>query len=92
MRIVRDDLWLCQDCLFAAVNGDVTGLDAHYSKDDADRRLKEIEAGLEKLGPCLVPDFDSESGKGVEDFSRRQCDCCGTSLAGDRHRFAVLGE
>jgi hypothetical protein len=30
MRIVRDDLWLCVDCLFVAVNGDYTGLDYHY--------------------------------------------------------------
>lgn len=92
MRVVRDDLWLCQDCLFAAVNGDFSGLDGTYSKEASERRYQEIVAGLKKLGPHLVPDFDSEAGKGIEDFSRRTCDCCGTRLAGDRHRFAVLGE
>ncbi len=92
MRVVRDDLWLCHDCLFAAVNGDFTGLDAHYQKDESERRMVAIVAGLDRLGPHLVPDFDSEKGEGVEDFSRRVCDCCGTRLAGTRHRFAVLGE
>lgn len=124
MQIVRDDLQLCDDCLFAAVNGDNTGLDYHYgsnwkcltcthegtgrapdkcpscmSEHDsdhgphsmADLRLREIDAGLAKLGPNLVPDFDSETGDGINEFSWRGCDCCGSTLGGGRHRFAVLG-
>lgn len=27
-----------------------------------------------------------------EEFSREECDSCGTDLAGSRHRFAILGE
>lgn len=91
MEIVKDDLWLCSDCLMLAVNGDATGLDYHYSAEEADRRLREIEKGLNELGPHLVPAFDSETEKGIEEFSRRTCDCCGTGLAGSRHEFAVLG-
>lgn len=91
MKVVRDDLWLCSDCLMVAVNGDATGLDYHYSAEEAAKRLAAIEAGLDALGPHLVPAFDSETGKGIEEFSRRECDCCGEHLAGERHEFATLG-
>lgn len=91
MRIERDNLWLCEDCLHVAVNGDATGLDYHYKPDEAARRLGEITRGLQSLGPHLVPDFDSETGAGCEEFSTRWCDCCASRLAGGRHRFAVLG-
>jgi hypothetical protein len=48
--------------------------------------------GLEKLGPHLVPDFDSETGEGLMEFSGAPCKACGTHLAGYRARFAILGE
>lgn len=28
---------------------------------------------------------------GRDEFSWRECDCCGTALAGERHRYAILG-
>lgn len=84
MRVVQDDLWLCPDCTIAAVNGDVSGI-------DSDARVAEVWAGLERLGPHLVSDFDSESGEGYREFSRCGCDCCGSPLAGTMYRFAVLG-
>ncbi len=90
MKILQDDLWLCDDCTIAAVNGDFTGLDYHYGPDQAAKRQREIEAGLEKLGRGLVPDNDSNTGEGIEEFCRRTCDCCGEGRAGQRHRFAVL--
>lgn len=30
-------------------------------------------------------------GTGFDEFSTEECDCCGTSLGGSRHRFAQLG-
>lgn len=92
MIVVQDDLWLCTDCLLAAVNDDYTGLDYHYDEQEADKRMKKIQAGLDELGTHLVPDFDSDTGEGIEEFSRTTCDCCGEWRAGERHRFAVLGE
>ena len=83
MQVVRDDLWLCHDCLHAAVNGEAP---------QEDHQNAATIAGLEELGPHLVPDFDSDTGEGMEEFSRRGCDCCHTGLAGSRHRFAVLGK
>jgi hypothetical protein len=85
MQVIRDGIQLCEDCLFAAVNGDVSGI-------ESDERVLAVEAGLEKLGPHLVSDFDSESGKGICEHSVLPCDCCGTKLHGSRHEFAILGE
>jgi hypothetical protein len=91
MKVIRDDLWLCDDCLFYAVNGDTSGI------DDPQRERDVIE-GVNALGPHLVPDFDSEvpedadEDNGIEEFSWKPCDACGTRLGGGRHRFAVLGE
>lgn len=85
MRVVKDDLLLCLDCMIAAVNGDVTGI-------ESEERVAAVWAGLEKAGPRLVPNFDSESGDGVEEFSWRGCWCCETKLGGSRYRFAVLGD
>lgn len=85
MEIVQDDLWLCTDCLLYAVNGDTSGI-------ESDKREKEVVEGVNALGPNLVPDFDSDTQDGIEEFSRTPCDACGTRLAGERHRFAILGE
>lgn len=85
MQVVQDDIWLCVDCMLVACNGDVTGI-------DSDERIAEVYAGLDKLGPRLVPDFDSETGNGHLEFSWNGCDCCGSRLGGELHRFAVLGE
>jgi hypothetical protein len=82
MRIKLDDLQLCTDCTIFAVNGDVSGLD--------EARAKIVEDGVAALGPHLVPNFDSETGDGISDFSHRSCDACHSGLAGGFHRFAVL--
>lgn len=84
MRVIRDGIQLCQDCMIMACNGDATGI-------DSDERLAEVIAGLERLGPNLVPSFDSETGEGYDEFSSSQCGCCESKLAGSRHDFAILG-
>ncbi len=73
MKVDLENLWLCQDCVQAAVNGDFTGLDYSYEEDEAEDRMREIESGLETLGPNLVIDFD-------ENNTWHQCDDC-------NHRF-----
>lgn len=92
MHVTQDNLWLCADCLQTAVNDDYSGLDYYYSEPESTRRMKAIKVGLGELGPNLVPDFDSETGKGIDEFSSVGCDCCGISLAGTMHRFAILGD
>ena len=85
MKIIDDDLWLCVDCTMVAVNGDSTGI-------EDDEREAEVCAAVEAMGPHLVPNSDSETGEGQDEFSWRPCDCCGSSLGGARERFALLGE
>ena len=90
MQVYKDNLWLCTDCIQAAVNDDYTGLDYYYEDEQAKLKEKQIREGLAELGPNLVIDSDSETGKGIREFTDRICDCCGTSLAGHRERFAIL--
>jgi len=57
-----------------------------------DARIAEVDAGLAALGLHLVPNFDSETNRGIDEFTWSPCDCCGIKLGGSRHEFAVLGE
>mgnify|MGYP007126123318 CR=1 FL=1 len=85
-RIVADNLWLCQDCVVADINGDYAGLSAE--------RANEVCNGLQQLaaryGGTLAPDFDANSSDGIHEFSWRQCDACGTQLGGYRARYIVV--
>ena len=84
MRIAIDGLMLCDDCLLCACNGDTSGV--------PDERVDAVERGVAELGPHLVPNFDSETGRGIHEFSRSQCDACGERGHGSRHEFAVLAD
>ena len=88
MKVTIENLVLCADCTMAAVNDDYTGLDYHYTEKESAIRYEEITAGLIKLGPGLCYDGTRED----DEFSHRQCDCCGTRLAGRRAPFILLGE
>ncbi len=83
MKVVRDNLWLCTDCTLYAANGDLTGI-------DSDKRVKEVEKGVDRLGPHLVANFDDHEG--TDEFSWRPCAACRSKLGGARTRFAILGE
>lgn len=63
MKVIRDQILLCEDCLFGAVNGEFDAIES-----DADR-LAAVVAGLNKLGPHLVSDFDVETGRGIHDLA-----------------------
>jgi hypothetical protein len=84
MRVLEDELYLCVDCTIAANNDDYTGMD--------DEQEKATRAGLAKLGPHDVCNFDSETEDGLEQFSSVPCAACGSTLAGYRARHAQLGE
>jgi hypothetical protein len=81
MQIDRDNLWLCSDCMQVACNG-IHGVELSIPTATV--------IGLDKLGPHLVPYFDSETNEGLREFSSVPCDACGTHLAGYRARFATL--
>ena len=88
MKIIDDEFMVCADCLMIIANGDDSGLDYHYGKDAAER-LAKIEAGLSAVsavsGYVSVGDSDRD-----DEFSTRDCDCCGTTLAGSRHHCVVI--
>lgn len=84
---VIDDQWICQDCLFFIANGDLPS--ATGGSEEADAR---VIAGCEReaaAGGHWALD-SAEDGSDTLDFSRSDCDCCGSSLGGSRHRAAVL--
>ena len=85
MLIICDGLKFCRDCTQVSVNGP-------HGLDITPEQLKQTEEGLNALGPHVVPDFDSETGRGLHEFSRVTCDACGSHLAGYRASFAILGE
>ena len=85
MKVIQDNLYLCTDCTLVACNGSA-------GADIQPEQLARTEAGLAGLGPHLVPNFDSESGDGLREFSSSPCAACGSHLAGYRARFAILGE
>jgi hypothetical protein len=80
MDPICDDLWFCIDCTIAHCNGDMP--------EDPDRAA-EVEAGFSRLGgnPAMN---DGEFGEGEQSFSFSECDCCGSTLGGSRHRFALF--
>jgi len=78
-------LFLCDDCTMAECNGDFSGMAAP--------RAAEVKAAFNLLdleGGHLTPHFDSETGEGIDEFSRQPCGVCGCGLAGGRHRFIVM--
>lgn len=86
MQVIIDNLALCEDCTMAAVYNDYTALDYHYTPEEAAARQDEIIRGLQKLGNVC------HTVREGDEFSSRQCDCCGTRLSGRREFFCVLGD
>jgi hypothetical protein len=92
LEIIRD-LWFCVDCTLLACNGDTSGI------DDPKREARCI-AGLDKLSAVahVSPNWEyadegsDEIVEGHYEFANVGCDCCGSRLAGEFHRFAQLGE
>jgi len=80
------DIEVCDECVLAIVNGDLTGLDYSYDSREASERKSAIVAGEESLsseGQVVISGDRNE-------FSIDPCDCCGTKLAGGRTSGKVL--
>jgi hypothetical protein len=67
--------WVCSDCILPLVNDDYTA-----APED---KVDELESAVQSFdgGEYLGEEYD-------EEFSNRTCDCCGTSLAGERFAFS----
>ncbi len=79
------DVWFCEDCTIAEVNGDYSGM--------SDERAKEVSDAFDALSiepgfSHLSANWDSETNEGINEFSWRPCWLCRSPLGGSRHRFA----
>ena len=87
------NLSVCTDCYYCHHYGDIGDV---YSLDDADavethlHRNAVVTDALAALGPDVVDNCDSETGRGIDGFSSTACDCCGSSLGGKRYRLAAF--
>ena len=75
---------VCTDCLQAIAYDDYSGLDYFNNEAEAEAQEKRIRKGIADLGRHLVTTDE------YEEFSRDECACCDTHLAGERHGIAVL--
>lgn len=75
------DIWLCVECMFFEVNGELP---------EDEERAQEIEEGFDRLGE-VSSNFGSSGDEegGYRDFSWTPCACCGTRFGGSRYRFAL---
>jgi len=67
--------------------------DNHGPHSAADLRMAAITAGLERLGKLghLVM-TSTQWGKGHDEFSSSECECCRDAGHGERYEFAILGD
>ena len=75
MKVKYDNLWACDDCALYLANGDVP------------EERPNLPAEIAGQWPH---DNDLAIGDETDEFSWRQCDCCGYWLGGSRTSFAVL--
>jgi len=103
VKIIDRDIWLCEDCMIYAVNGD---LPEDLIGTPNEHWIEKIEAGMEQL-PYLLSNFgestcpacnEGECSKdhsmdesGELEFSHITCRCCKSNFVGKRYRFAQLG-
>jgi hypothetical protein len=68
------------------VYGDFTGLDYHYGQEEVDKKMIDIQVGMEELskqGQIVVTEEELE-------FSDTGCSCCNTRLAGKRFEIELI--
>ncbi len=82
------EAWVCTDCYFAHHYG------AHEHEGQWFAGESDTAADREPLckleGYELADNTDSETGEGMDEFSWRSCDGCGSTLGGARYRLAVF--
>jgi hypothetical protein len=84
MTIIRfDEYYVCGECAQVVCNG-LGGMDLDPEREE------EIIEGLGQIEGHWAPNWDSETGEGMLEFSWRQCDGCGTNLGGERLRMAIV--
>lgn len=72
---------VCQDCYLLVFTGDATIFDAG---EDADARHKASSEGIDNIAEQSKGLFSSDSDQEAS-FSWIRCECCNSSLGGDRY-------
>lgn len=80
-----DTVEVCEDCYLLEGTGDATFLDAHYDPGEADNRWDEISEGLAELRREGHIHMGESMG-----FSMMSCDCCGSTLGGERFELLIF--
>jgi hypothetical protein len=101
------DLEICTDCLMLLANGDVgdrgpapagtswSDDDAHLYERDTDDTNENATARHARKVEAMWPTADGWHlmlGGDVLGFSYRWCDCCGSTLGGDRFTATAMQE
>ncbi len=82
------DVWVCVDCYFAHHYG-AHEHDGQWFAGESDSPSDRMPLGLISDDVQITDNTDSESGEGIDEFSRQRCGGCGSSLGGNRYRLAV---
>ncbi len=82
------EAWVCVDCYFAHHYGAHEHEGQWFAGESDSPADREPLALLEDYE--LADNTDSETGEGMDDFSWRSCDGCGSTLGGSRHRLALF--
>jgi hypothetical protein len=89
------DVWVCVDCLMWHVNADDTGFCQHTDVEFCDDRCNAIREGhgllrtmYDYIWPVHLAPCEND---GYDTFSHDRCEACGSPMAGERHRMAVIG-
>lgn len=95
MALKAFDAWLCTDCALIIANDDDSGIaDPAQHREDMREHLRYsdgylVVSGCPEGDQC---DFEDHECRYDREFSRVQCDGCGTTLAGYRFAAAELVE
>lgn len=82
------NVWVCVDCYFAHHYG-WHEHDGQWFAEESDTPCDREPLKLLESCGNITDNTDSETGEGINEFSWRSCDGCGSGLGGGRHRLTV---
>lgn len=84
----RIDVMVCTDCYVAHHYG-AHEYNGQWFAGETDEPADRPPLALIEPDWFLTDNTDSETGEGIEEFSSRDCQGCGSFLAGGRYRLAL---
>jgi len=84
------DIYVCVDCYFTHHYGAVEHDGRWYAGESDTPCDREPLSRLADWDADIADNTDSETGDGIDEFSWRSCEGCGSTLGGSRYRLAIL--